>query len=111
MTELRTAAETYAPMPEPGAIRECWFCHFMVTLREVPGGWYHWTADRDARGDGTFDARRHCDGGSPGNRNSGVTLTLHTPVGVPDQRPLAPRYTLVGEPAFPQDHSARRRLA
>lgn len=98
--------DTYAPMPALGTIRECVFCRFMVTLREVRSGWRHWTADRDP-----LDGRWHCDGGEPGNAHSPAIRTLHVPLGADGALPFAPRYDTAGHPHHPQDHSARRRLA
>jgi hypothetical protein len=104
MTADRASTPTYAPMPTPGAtIRECVFCHFMVTLRQVRGGWYLWTADRDP-----LDGRRHCDGGVPAYGDTAALLTIHIPVPNPTGAPFAARYDPDGVGHHPQTHSGRR---
>ena len=98
---------TYAAMPAIGTMRECVFCHFMVSLREVAGGWYLWTADRDP-----LDGRWHCDGGAgPGNAYHRVPYTLHVPVRPPQGPPWAPRYAPDGTPKHAQDSLKVRRTA
>jgi len=97
MSSERVPPAMYAPMPELGTIRECVFCHFMVTLRPVQGGWHHWLADRDRP-----DRRWHCDGGEPGNDHLPAVRTLHIPVPPPDGAPWAPRYDPDGVGHHPQ---------
>lgn len=97
MTTERAPETMYAPMPELGTMRECVFCHFMVTLEQTRTGWHHWVAARDA-----LDGRWHCDGGKPGYRHMPALHTLHIPVPPTTGAPFAARYDVDGLPHHPQ---------
>lgn len=92
----------YGPMPAEGTIKECWFCHMMVTLQTAPSGWHYWTAHGDP-----VDGKNHCYGGPrPLNRFDVKPMSLHLPMptyaadGVTETERWYWRYTPTGEGRF-----------
>jgi hypothetical protein len=66
----------YAPVPEVGTQKVCWYCQFVVTLTAAPRGGFYWTAGRDK-----VDGGRHCLGGlTPANAYDTIPHTYHLPL-------------------------------
>ena len=74
---MPTRPGAYAPMPDVGTMKICWFCHMVVTLKQAPTGWHYWCADLDP-----VNGRHHCLGGQV--VYDSVPRTLHLPAPLMD---------------------------
>lgn len=80
VTDRPPVSSLYGPMPEVGTMKECQFCHHMVTLRKAESGWHFWCRDKDP-----VDGRHRCLGGvEPINEYTFVPRTLHLPAPAED---------------------------